>query len=228
MSVQEDWAGMALECPNCKKTLTCPQFSSPDSTPFAPKSPMSSGAQGAPEQPGASGKFLRKAGSVAVIAIIGLVIFLVQSRMEENHIRDEIRNLFASASFIYSGAQLTDIKKQSGNNYTVTFRRDGKTYRRPIRYRTTGHNKAVIELAFQYKDRQDYLLEDAGLLWENIKKNNADLSSYRMIDAKPQSAGVVRLTLANGNRTEKADLHITNKESFDGTAQIEYRLTPVY
>ena len=225
MTVQEEWGGMVLECPNCQNSLTCPVFSSPPGKSSAPKPPTSGGRAG----------FNWKA-ALLILAVAG-GFFAFQSWMEarerEKHIHKEITDLFASADFIYGGAQVADIKRQKDKTlYMVTFRRDGRTYQRPVRYREQSGSYEV-SLDFKYADRQDYLLEDAGLFWKNIQKDTPGLAPYRLTGVKVRSAGTLCCTLTDGQETVKADLRVSEKTAFSfnplnqNNTRIEYSLAPV-
>jgi len=150
---------------------------------------------------------------------------------QKEQMRNEIINLFTSKDFIYYGAQVADIQPQQDSGiYMVTFRRNGKLYTRPVRRRqsTIDKGRYFTEMAFKYSEKPEYLVEDADLFWEKIKKDNPNLASYRLIEAKPLTPGIVRCTFSNGEETGKADLQITEREAYaGGTPQLKYEFTPV-
>ena len=80
-----------------------------------------------------------------------------------------------------------------------------------------------------YRYRNDFLVQDADIFFESIKKANPGMlaDEFHVVSAEPLRYGVVRCKITDGKTERTIDIEVIQKTEGDGTKRYEYKVLQI-
>ena len=134
-------------------------------------------------------------------------------------------------SQVYPGAVIRYVslsKNPSKENYftgRVVFSRKGRTYERPADIIYCKDGTYLATSTFSYRQNGKYLLEDADIFFDDLKKQiGDDWKNARCVGTKLLRPGVLRFKVEIGEESGDVDIEFTEKKDKDGVWEWSWRV----